>query len=189
MLIRIQRLGLLVGIAIICLAQTALDNSAVIKVVKAGLGEDVVISMIQTQPGLYAKASDDLIALKAAGVSDKIIAAMIAKMTGNTPSSPSSTQEASRALEPQFPGVVYWFDHPNDKLTSLERAQTQRAAKMKVGGFGGAKATIEINGERSPIRFARDSKPNFVVRAVQNVDPLSRFAIVKLIVKKGIERL
>ena len=68
-ILKSTRNALLVGLATACLAQMALTNEAVMKVVKAGIGEDTVISSIQTQPGRYSMAADDLIALKAAGVS------------------------------------------------------------------------------------------------------------------------
>jgi hypothetical protein len=74
----------------ICFGQSALTNDAVIKMVKAGLGEDVLLSTIQAQPALYATGPDDLIALKTAGVGDKVIAAMIAKSSGKAPSSTSA---------------------------------------------------------------------------------------------------
>lgn len=60
-------------------AQPTLDNDAIIKVVKAGLSDDVVVGMITNQPGLYAVTPDDVISLKNAGVSDRVIAAMVNK--------------------------------------------------------------------------------------------------------------
>ena len=74
-------MGLMVLLAA---AQSVLTNDAVVKMVKAGLGEDIVISTIKSQPGQYTTAADDLIALKKAGVPDKIISAMIDK--GSAPS-------------------------------------------------------------------------------------------------------
>src|SRR5438876_5542766 len=74
-------LALLVAL---CGAQSMLTNDAVVKMVKAGLGEDIVVSTIKSQPGQYATSADDLIALKKASVSDKIIAAMLDK--GSAPS-------------------------------------------------------------------------------------------------------
>jgi hypothetical protein len=70
-------LGLL---AVALLAQTALTNDSIIRMAKAGLGEEIILSTVKSQPGRYATAPDDLIALKTAGVTDKVIAAMIDKM-------------------------------------------------------------------------------------------------------------
>jgi len=48
--------------------------------VKAGLGEEVIVASIKGQPGGYLTGPDDLIALKSEGVTDKVITAMIDKM-------------------------------------------------------------------------------------------------------------
>jgi len=55
-----------------------LDNAEILRMSKAGLGDDVLIQSIQVQPGHYDTAPDDLIALKSAGLSDRVIAAMVA---------------------------------------------------------------------------------------------------------------
>lgn len=58
-------------------AQQTLNNDAIIKMVKAGLSDDLVITSIKGQAGSYSTTTDDLIALKKAGVSDKVIGAMM----------------------------------------------------------------------------------------------------------------
>jgi hypothetical protein len=60
-------------------AQQAMNNDAVIKLVKAGLSEDLIISTINSQPGTYDTSTDGLIALKKAGVSDKVVGAIVTK--------------------------------------------------------------------------------------------------------------
>src|ERR1039458_2587932 len=60
--------GALALFVAVCLAQTVLTNDAILKMAKAGLGEDILVSTIKAQPGSYTTAPDDLIALKGAGV-------------------------------------------------------------------------------------------------------------------------
>ena len=60
-------------------AQQALNNDSIIKMVKAGLSDDVIITTINASSGAYDTSPDGLIALKKAGVSDKVIAAIAAK--------------------------------------------------------------------------------------------------------------
>ena len=62
--------------------QHALTNETVMKMSKAGLDDNVIVQTIQMQPGAYATAPDDLIALKNAGVSQRVIAAMQARSAG-----------------------------------------------------------------------------------------------------------
>jgi hypothetical protein len=61
-----------------------IDNDTLVRMHTAGLGDDVLIQTIQLQPGHYNTAPDDLIALKSAGLSDRVISAMQAHGTGLT---------------------------------------------------------------------------------------------------------
>src|SRR5215469_11071356 len=85
------------------LAQTALTNESIIKMVKAGLSDDIVVSTINSQPAKYATGPDDLISLKSAGVSDKVIGAMVSKSSGSAPVAPSA---APATAAPAGPGPV-----------------------------------------------------------------------------------
>lgn len=68
-------------------AQQALNNDAVVKMVKAGLDEGTIVTMIQNAPGHYDMGLDALVALRKDGVTDKEIGAMVAK--NNAPAVPA----------------------------------------------------------------------------------------------------
>jgi hypothetical protein len=53
------------------------DNARVVAMTKLGLGDEVIIARIKTSPCKFALSDDDLVGLKRAGVSDKVIAAML----------------------------------------------------------------------------------------------------------------
>jgi len=72
-------------------AQQALNNDAIIKLVKAGLSDDLIVTTINSQPGTYDTSADGIIALKAAGASDKVVAAIIAKAPAAPPTSSKQT--------------------------------------------------------------------------------------------------
>jgi len=59
-----------------------IDNDTIIRMAKAGLDDNILIQTINLQPGHYDTTPDDLIALKNAGVSQRVIAAMQAHGTG-----------------------------------------------------------------------------------------------------------
>lgn len=59
-----------------------LNNDAIIKMSNAGLDDGLIIQTIRTQPGEYQTSPDDLIALKAAGVQQAVISAMLAQSSG-----------------------------------------------------------------------------------------------------------
>lgn len=62
-------------------AQQALNNDSVIKLVKAGLSDDLIVTMVNAQPGTYDTSASGLSALRSAGASEKIIAAIVARTT------------------------------------------------------------------------------------------------------------
>ena len=71
-------------------AQQALDNNAIIKLVKAGLSDDLIVTTINAQPGNYDTSTDGLIALKTGGASDKVVAAIVLKTSAAPPPAPSA---------------------------------------------------------------------------------------------------
>src|SRR5258708_2249152 len=60
-------------------ATKTLTNDSIVRMVKAGLGDDLILQTIAAQPGSYATDADAMVALKGAGVSDRIIAGMVNK--------------------------------------------------------------------------------------------------------------
>ncbi|HEY1755013.1 MAG TPA: hypothetical protein VGG72_06425 [Bryobacteraceae bacterium] len=76
---------LLFGLVFLATAQDSLNNDAVVKMVKAGLGESLVVSMIQNQPGKYSMTADDMVKLKQQGVTDNELGAMMNKGAGGAP--------------------------------------------------------------------------------------------------------
>ena len=60
-------------------AQKPLDNSSIIRLIRAGLSEDLVISAVNGSLGHYDTSADGLIALKRAGATDKVIEAIVSK--------------------------------------------------------------------------------------------------------------
>jgi hypothetical protein len=93
-----------VALGVIAFGQTALTNDTIIKMVRAGLGEDVVISTITSQPAKFVTSPDDLIALKGAGVSDRVIGVMVERMVAiNSAGAPAA---APAAAAPAAPATV-----------------------------------------------------------------------------------
>ncbi len=56
-----------------------MNNESVVNLMKAGFSEDVIISAINRSQGAYDTSVDGLIALKNAGITNKEIAAIVAK--------------------------------------------------------------------------------------------------------------
>jgi hypothetical protein len=56
-----------------------MTNDSVVRMVKAGLSDDLILQTIEAQPGQYITDADSLVDLKQAGVSDRIISGMVNK--------------------------------------------------------------------------------------------------------------
>jgi hypothetical protein len=56
-----------------------LNNGSIIRMVGAGLSDDLVLQAIAAQPGQYTTDAEALVDLKDAGVSERVISAMISK--------------------------------------------------------------------------------------------------------------
>jgi hypothetical protein len=69
-------------------AQETLSNASIEKMARARLGDDVIVSMIQSQVGHYDVTPDSFIALKGEGISDRVLAAMAAKGSAVAPPTP-----------------------------------------------------------------------------------------------------
>jgi hypothetical protein len=62
-----------------------LNNDGVIKMVRAGISDEIILALIKSQPGHYELTPDKIIDLNRAHVSDKIILTIIGKSVGESP--------------------------------------------------------------------------------------------------------
>jgi hypothetical protein len=76
-------------------AQQPLTNDSVVQMAKAGLGDSLIIESINATPASFATSASDLIALKQAGVSERVIGAMVAK--SGAPTTPAAAPAAPAA--------------------------------------------------------------------------------------------
>lgn len=88
-------------------AQESLNNDSVIKLVKAGLSEDLIVTTINSSPGQYDTSASALIALKKAGAGDKVVAAMILRASGaNPPAAPTAGSGTTSSAVTLAPGAL-----------------------------------------------------------------------------------
>ena len=115
----------------------ALTNDTIVRMGKAGLDDTVILQAIATQPGAYATAPDDLIALKDAGLSQAVIAAMQARSAGLAVHA-SPVEVAPLAAGVDEIGVYY-----KDKTGEWVPLRTERV-QFKSGGWIKSAATHNI---------------------------------------------
>ncbi len=109
---RVMRWLFVPALLFVAFAQDVLTNEAIVKMAKSGLGESLILSMVQNQPGKYTLTPDELVKLKEAGVSEKVLAAMVAKGSGGASPSAAPAPAAAPAANPDVPqgleiGVYY----------------------------------------------------------------------------------
>jgi predicted small secreted protein len=155
-------------------AQSTLNNDAIIKLVKAGLSEDLIVSTINSQPGTYNTSTDGLIALKKAGVSDKVVGAMVIK--GFTPapvpvSAAAPVQVASNPDDPaqaHAPGI-YILAAGSDRTLHLTKLDHVVPKEVKTSGTLGmaftygikkAHVLVALDGPKATIQTL-DTNPTF----------------------------
>lgn len=113
----------------------AMDNASVMKMAKAGLGDELIIETINTQPGIYITDADSLVILKGAGVSDRVITAMINKSRRQLTNVPEKPIELSDVNEIG----VYYKDHTGKWI-----AIDPEIVHIKSGGWIKSTATHGI---------------------------------------------
>jgi hypothetical protein len=137
--------NLTLAVMVLCLssfltAQQSMSNDSVIKLVRAGLSDDLIISTINASPGAYDTSADGLIALKKAGASDKVVASIVTKATvpasaGASPTTPVPVTIASTpANEAGAPTQAR--DKPRVYLTSASKGNLWNASRdqsMEMG--------------------------------------------------------
>lgn len=116
-----------------------IDNDTIIKMSKAGLDDAVIIQTIQTQPGHYDTAPDTLIALKNAGVSQQVIAAMQARSAGLVFHAKDKIDPAPLSAGVDEIGV-YYQDKRSGEWLPLKTERVQ----FKSGGWLKSAATHNI---------------------------------------------
>jgi len=201
---RVKAMRLLIALACCAGAQDILTNESVVKMVKSGLSDDVVLSVVKSQAARYDLTPDQLIALKSAGVPDKVVAAMVEK--GATPAGGKVVAgDANDPISSHDSGIYLYAKDRNGeyKLTVLEQAAYQGS---KTGGMLGtaltygikkAKMKAVIPGQHAGIRTS-DAQPVFYFYfedkaaglgkggfGAGSVSNPNQFALVKLDVAKS----
>jgi hypothetical protein len=133
------------------IAQQALNNDSVIKLVKAGLSDELIVSTINASPGAYDATANGLISLKTAGASDKVVTAIVLKSSGATPApqGDQATSTATAGTNPDDPVAaheagIYIFNAnapAGQKMTMLEPSVYTQG---KTGGVFASAMTYGI---------------------------------------------
>ena len=117
-------------------AAETLDNAAIVQLVEIGLGEEAIVAKINSTATQFDVSTEQMIALKNAGVPSSVIAAMIEKSNAPTVSDAASVSiDSPDPLVPHASGVYMladWLDEPKMMLIDATTSN-----QTKTGGFLG----------------------------------------------------
>jgi len=151
--------------------QASLNNDSIIKMAKAGLSDELIITTIHASSGTYDTSADGLIALKAAGVSDKVVAAIVTKNAGTSANSANSQAAAGPASgEADSGGATSAgaaYRDPPDPGTASGTAPIVAGSRIVIAPMGGFETyfAAAIREKKVPVTLTLDkaSAQYFVV--------------------------
>lgn len=160
---------MLLALCPLAFAQQKLDNDTVIKMVKAGLSDDIVVATINSSPGTYDTTPDGLIALKQAGVSDRVIGAIVIKGTAPAapPAPPAATPPGNpEPASPPSTGTAP-LDQPADHGTAKGSRPVAAGSRVVIAPMGGFEtyfaAAVREKGVPITLTLDKASAQYFVV--------------------------
>lgn len=186
-----------------------LGNQDIINLVVAGLPEEVIVAKIASSDQNYDLSTDQLLALKAKGLSGPILAAMINRATPKAVAPALSLDSADPAVP--HPAGVYLLDDA-DGAARMWRMDPTVTNQAKTGGILGyaltggiaslsIKASIQNESARvastvhrpvfyfffdeSNAGFVQTTASNWSAGSAATVTAPSEFSLVQLAVKKG----
>jgi hypothetical protein len=144
----------LISFSLATSGQEALTNASIVKMTKAGLGEDLIVSMVQSQPGHYELTPDTLTSLKSDGVSEKVLAAMAAKNAAPPTSAGAGAAKTADPFEDLDAGVYFMWKGAWTPV-GTESVNWKTGGVLKSIGSGGiVKGDVNghLNGKESPTK-------------------------------------
>jgi hypothetical protein len=153
-------------------APQALNNDSIIKLVKTGLSEDLIVTTIKSSPGTYDTSEEGLFALKLAGASEAVITAIVQKNAVPAPviviptppptPTPPPPPDMNDPNLPHDPGVYLMTTTPDGKRKMVFIDLAGAGSEKKHRGLNPVSAAMEaeIPGLHAAVRTA-DSNPVF----------------------------
>ena len=148
-------------------AQQTLNNDAIVKMVKAGFSDDLIVATVNGVAGSYDVSVDGLIALKAAGVSEKVVGAIVAKVSAPSaaPTAAQAPATAPAASDPNDPAAphepgIYMMAKGADGKTQMVRLEQKESNTEPSISMASCSLKAKIPGQHAELR-TNDLRPVF----------------------------
>ena len=161
-----------------------MTNDDVVKMVKAGLDEAIIVSSIQNSESKFDTSPDGLIDLSDAKVPKTIVTAIIERASGKTANSARTANGAGAAAggETMSPSDVRLIDGETEAMLQYSKLQIRVAARGL--GFGGAASYCVIHGTKAATRV-RNKQPEFLLCVPERAQPAGAVELVNFAVRKN----
>jgi hypothetical protein len=132
-----------------------LDNAQVIQMTKADLGDSIIIAKINSAKEInFDLATEDLMALKAAGVSKDVITAMLDRTAANNSPSQSSAVSQKVVLDTTTGEIIL-----KALLGDVRQIVAPWVGTKRFVVFTGVSAPVKTNDRRPSIVFSSERNP------------------------------
>ncbi|HEX4964334.1 MAG TPA: hypothetical protein VF173_26180 [Thermoanaerobaculia bacterium] len=177
---KLSRLVVIVGLCCFAfadwsaVAEEVLRNQDVVKMVSAGLSEEIVTAKVREAPRVEFQLSvDDLIALRKAGVGDRVVQAMLAR-------SKPAPQTPTNSVALEVAGLDSRLIVSGLTSVSLKSAEGTLPLRLIRGEVASPKFFVYMNyrGSQSPVRI-RDKRPVLLVTSA-SAPEVGRYFFAKL---------
>ncbi len=163
-----------------------LSNDDVVQMVKGGFDESTTVAAIDAGETSFDTSVQALMALKAAGVSEKVISAMLAatkkKAEAAKPAAPAPTVAPAAAANPDFPEDMGVYTKLKGSLAEVYAEVVSWKSggvgkSMLTGGFTKGHVNATVTGPKSKLQLGTPIE--FVIKCAEGVTP-SEYMLLKL---------
>lgn len=115
----------------------AVTLKEIVELTKAGVGDEVIVALIEIEKRVFPIDSETLSMLKQAGVSDKVMVAMVKSGRTAPPTPPPAALAQDPVDEPPPPPQVYFFERePSTVREVVVPVPVYVAVPTRRGGYG-----------------------------------------------------
>ena len=167
-----------------------LTNAAVIKLVRAGFSEKVVIAIIRSRPARFDLAPDRLIELKKGGVGEKVILAMLARGDDAALLADDINEGGSLADDPFFRDMRdparerrggVQTDKSDPSETNIFGSSGGTSGRTRSGGLnGGVDSDTQTTGSAS-VRIVRPNEGGGAPPKLERTPTLTNESVIALV--------
>lgn len=150
----------------------AITNADIVKLLGAGMGEEVILQVIASGTPAFDTSPDALVDLKKKGASERIVSAVLMAGKGAETATSTSATRPAVAVPAGVPVVSYDFESimkgndvvliDGDEQTTLKYSTANQRAKARALGFGGTVVYYVLKGPAARVR-TRNPQPEFIV--------------------------